>query len=409
MALLMVAIVVESVRFSIQRKIPLKRVKKQSWNSNPNNSNWFLKMRYKMPKQRFNRLVWLLCILVTLTACKEKTEIIEVVRPIKTMTVSDQAAEQIRKFSGLVAAVDSSDLSFQVAGQVEFVKVDIGDHVKKEQVLAVLDPEPYQLEVDAIKAELVKARDQVAESKAQYERHKRIFEQGAGAKSYLDVAEYTYKAAQSAVNFQIARLDLANRNLRKTKLLSPYDGTIALRSVQPHEEVQVGQKVFEINAKGTMEVQLAVPETTIDRIHIDDAATITFPTLPGESAKGRISFIGSAAVQAGAFPVKVELMGPNQNVKPGITAEANLFIKDENREAGYLVPLQALLPSPEANRGYAFVYDPKTSTVKKTAVRSRGTEHKKAIVYEGLAAGDIIALAGVSFLADGMKVKLMKQ
>ena len=59
-----------------------------------------------------------------------------------------------------------------------------------------------------------------------------------------------------------------------------------------------------------MEVQLAVPETTIDRISIGDRATITFPTLPGESAKGRISFIGSAAVQAGAFPVKVELMGP---------------------------------------------------------------------------------------------------
>ena len=158
-----------------------------------------------------------------------------------------------------------------------------------------------------------------------------------------------------------------------------------------------------------MEVQLAVPETTIDRIHIDDAATITFPTLPGESAKGRISYIGSAAVQANAFPVKVELMDPNEKVKPGMTAEANLSIKDENRKPGYLVPLQAILPAPEANQGYVFVYDPKTSTVKKTPVRFRGTEHKKAIVSEGLAAGDIIAVAGVSFLADGMKVKLMKQ
>jgi RND family efflux transporter MFP subunit len=213
-----------------------------------------------MPKQRFKSMVWLLCISVALTACKEKAEIIEVVRPIKTMTVSEQAAEQIRKFSGLVAAVDSSDLSFQVAGQVASVKVDIGDHVKKEQVLAALDPEPYQLEVDAITAELVKARDQVAESKSQYERHKRIYEQGAGAKSYLDVAEYSYKAAQSAVNFQMARLDLANRNLRKTKLLSPYDGTIAWRSVQLHKEVQVGQKVFEINAKVTAEANLFIKD-----------------------------------------------------------------------------------------------------------------------------------------------------
>jgi RND family efflux transporter MFP subunit len=362
-----------------------------------------------MTKQMLKQMLGLLCIPFALTACKEKTEIIEVVRAIKTITVSEQATEQIRKFSGTVAAVDSSGLSFQVAGQVESVEVDIGDHVTKGQVLAALDPEPYQLEVDAAQAELVKVRANVTNTKAEYDRQKRVFEQGAGAKSDLDAAEYNYKAAGSAVNVQIARLDLANRNLRKTKLLSPYDGAIAWRAVQPNEEVKVGQKVFEINAKGTMEVQLAVPESTIDRIHIDGPAKITFPTLPGDSAQGRISYIGSAAVKAGAFPVKVELIDPNKNVRPGMTAEANLFIKDENLEAGYLVPFQALLPSPEANRGYAFVYDPGTSTVKKTPVRARGTENKKAIVSEGLAAGDIIAVAGVSFLADGMKVKLMKQ
>jgi RND family efflux transporter MFP subunit len=354
-------------------------------------------------------MVWLLCISVALTACKKKPEIIEVVRAIKTITVSEQDTEQILKFPGQVAAVDSSGLSFQVSGQVESVEVDIGDRVKKEQVLAVLDPEPYQLEVDAINAELAKARDNVTKTRAQYERHKRLFEQRAGAKSFLEVAEYNYKEAMSAVKFQLSRLDLAKRNLRKTKLFSPYDGIIAWRSVQPHEEVRVGQTIFEINAKGKMEVQLAVPETTIDWIHIDDPATVTFPTLPGESTEGRISYIGGAAVKANAFPVKVLLIDLNERVKPGMTAEANLIIKDQDRKPGYLVPLQALLPSPEANRGYAFVYDPKTSTVKKTAVRARGTESKKAIVHEGLAAGDIIAVAGVSFLADGMKVKLMKQ
>ena len=54
------------------------------------------------------------------------------------------------------------------------------------------------------------------------------------------------------------------------------------------------------------------------------------------------------------------------------------------------------------------MYDPQTSMVKKTPVRFSGTEQKKIIVTDGLAAGDIIAVAGVSFLADGMKVKLMK-
>jgi RND family efflux transporter MFP subunit len=361
-----------------------------------------------MTKQTFKRMAWLLCLLVALTACKDKTEIVEVVRAIKTMTVSEQAAQKIFKFPGLVAAVDSSGLSFQVGGQVASVEVDIGDRVQKGQVLAVLDPEPYQLDVDAINAELIKARDNVTKTKAEYERQKRMFEQGAGAERFVEVSEYNYKAARSAVDFQIARLDQVKRNLRKTQLLAPYNGTIAWRSVQPNEEVHVGQKILEINATGEMEVQLAVPETTIDLIHLDDPATITFPTLPGESTKGRISFIGSAAVKANAFPVKVLLIDPSEKVKPGMTAEANLIAKAEDQKPGYIVPLQALLPALEADQGFAFVYDPQTSTVKKTAVRSRGTQDKEAIVYEGLAPGDIIAVAGVSFLADGMKVRLMK-
>ncbi|MGD9058316.1 MAG: efflux RND transporter periplasmic adaptor subunit [Desulfobacterales bacterium] len=361
-----------------------------------------------MTKQTFKRMPWLLCIAVAMTACKEKPEIVEVVRAIKTITVSEQPAEKTRKFSGLVAAVDSSGLSFEVGGQVESVEVDIGDRVKKGEVLAVLDPEPYQLDVDAAEADLTKAKDNVTKTKAEYERQKRIFEQGAGAERYVEVTEYQYKAAKSAVNFQIAKLDLARRNLRKTKLPSPYDGVIAWRAVEPNEEVLAGQKILEINATGKMEVELAIPETAIDLIHIDDPVTLSFPTLPGETARGRITYIGGAAVKANAFPVKVELIDPSEKVKPGMTAEANLTIKEENAMAGYLVPIQALLPSPEPNRGYAFVYDPQTSTVKKTPVQSRGTADKKIIIEDGLEAGDIIAVAGVSFLADGMEVKLLE-
>jgi RND family efflux transporter MFP subunit len=362
-----------------------------------------------MTKQKLKQMIWLLCISVALTACKEKPEIIEIVRSIKTATVKGQATEKILKFSGQVAAVDSSGLSFQVGGQVASVEVDIGNRVKEGQLLAVLDPEPYELEVDAINAELVKAKNNVTKTKAEYERQKRIFKEGAGAKRFVEVSEYDYKAAGSAVDYEIARLDQAKRDLRKTKLLAPYDGTIAWRAVEPNEEVRAGQKIFEINASGNMQVELAIPETTVDLIHVDDPVTIAYPTLPGESEKGRISEIGSAAVKASAFPVKVALIDPNEKVKPGMTAEASFFIKDENRMPGYLVPFQALLPGTEANRGFVFVFDPQTSTVKKTAVHARGTEEKKAIVDEGLAEGDIIAVAGVSFLADGMKVKLMKK
>jgi len=205
-----------------------------------------------MPKKIVGRLVWLFCLTFALVGCKEKTEIVKIIRPIATITIGEQAAEQIGKYSGIVAAVESSGLSFEIRGQVASVEVDIGESVKKGQVLAVLDPEPYQLDVNAAEAELVTAKDNVAKTKAEYERQKRLYEQGAGAERNMEVTEFNYKSALSAVEFQTAKLDLANRNLRNTKLPSPYDGVIAWRSVEPNEEVLAGQKILEINALGKM-------------------------------------------------------------------------------------------------------------------------------------------------------------
>jgi RND family efflux transporter MFP subunit len=355
------------------------------------------------------KILVLVFIWVAITACKKKVEIVEQVRALKTITVSEPASGQVRKFSGVVSATDSSNLSFEVSGKVETVYVDVGNPVRKGQLLAVLDKEPYRLDVDAARAELVTAEAKVVNTKEEYDRQERVYSQGAGAKSKLEKAKYNYDAARSQVNYQIANLNLAKRNLSKTMLTSPYDGHIAWRSVDPHEEVKVGQKVFTIDAKGALEVYLAVPETTIHQIHMGTPASVRFSTLPGLSVKGRISEIGSAAVKANAFPVKVGLIEPPANINPGMTAEVSLVLKDDSQTVGYRVPIQAILPAKEARQGYAFVYDPATSTVRKTQIQTLGAEQNMTIVSEGLSAGDIIAVAGLSFLADGMKVKLMEQ
>ena len=164
---------------------------------------------------------------IAITACTEKPEIVEQIRAIKTITVSEVTTEQIRKFSGVVHATDSSNLSFEVSGRVVAVKVDIGNRVKKGQVLAVLDKEPYRLNVDAAQAELVRAQAQVVNTEAEYKRQERVYRQGAGAKSRLDSARYNYDAAKSGVKYQVTRLNLAKRNLLMTTLRAPYDGYIA--------------------------------------------------------------------------------------------------------------------------------------------------------------------------------------
>lgn len=362
-----------------------------------------------MPGHISRMIAVLLLLLIFVPSCKDEPEIVEQIRSLRTITVGETATGQVRKFSGVVKATESSQLSFEVGGMVEVVNVDIGDRVEIGQVLSVLDDEPYELEVDGARAELVKAKANVVNAKAEHERQERVYEQGAGTKSKLDRAKYYYDAALSSVTYQTSRLKLAQRNLRKTSLPAPYAGHIAARHVEPHEKIQAGQRIFEIDAIGDMEVMLAIPETTISQVHTETAATIMFPTLPGQSVQGNITEIGSAATKANAFLVKIRLIDPPATINPGMTAEALLVLDEKDQSAGYLIPLQAFLPGEQAGRGYVFIYDPATSTVRKADVHGRGNERNMAVIDEGVAPGDMIAVAGVSFLADGMKVRLLEQ
>ena len=73
-----------------------------------------------------------------------------------------------------------------------------------------------------------------------------------------------------------------------------------------------------------------------------------------------------------------------------------------------MIPGHAVRPTTNPNVGFAFVYQPDTSTVKKVPIQWLGVKDNMVIVTEGLSAGDVLAVAGVSFLSDGMKVKLME-
>lgn len=371
-------------------------------------SNSRVGLIYMVEKKLVERTLALALLLLTLTACEKQPPVAESVRAIKTMTVSDLASAQLRQFSGIVKATDFSQLSFEVGGKVETVRVNIGDHVVQGQVLATLDERDFKLDVEAAQADLAKARADRVYKKAELERETSIFQKGAGSQRKVDRAQYNYKASKAAVDFAAAKLNLARRDLEKTELEAPYDGYIAVRNVQPHMEVRPGQSLFRIDAEGESEVVVGVPETTVHSLVNGSQASVTFPTLPGQTLEGRISYIGSAASAGNLFPVKVALLDPPATVSPGMTAEVTFSLKDGAGDGGYLIPLKAILPTKNPGKGFVFIYDPKDSTVRKSPVQTHGGQTNMAIISEGVKAGDILAVAGVSFLADGLKVKLMQ-
>ncbi len=363
--------------------------------------------RFVFSLRGVRRILGFGAILLLVVACGEEEQVVEEIRAIRTATIGDTVVGQVRKFSGVVRAVNRSALSFEVGGNVLVVNVDIGATVKKDQILAELDKEPYELEVEKAEAELVTAHAKVKNQQADYDREKSIFDQGAGSERRLDQAEFALKEAQASVDFVVSKLNLTKRDLRKTVLYAPFDGSIGVRKVDPFVDVRRGQRIFEIDAKGDQEVVIGIPETVVHLLSVGMPTEVSFPTLPGASTKGKVTEVGTLAGDGNAFPIKVRLLDPPGQVRSGMTAEATFEFKQEQVASGFLIPNHAVAPTTEPNKGFAFVYQADSSTVKQTPIAWRGVKDNMLIVSEGLSPGDVVATAGVSFLSDGMKVKLM--
>jgi len=346
-----------------------------------------------------------------LAACEEPPPpTVEKVRAIKTIVVADRGAGQARRFPGVIEAVDTSSLSFEVGGNTREILVDVGARVKTGDTLATLDDTPYKLNVDAAEAEVGRAKANQAEKKTEFDRQDTLFKKDWVSKAAWDQAKAAYDSTTSQVSYANSKLNLARRDLEKTVLRAPFDGVIAAREADPFQEVARGQKVFDIFIEGAMQVRLSVPETAIETINLGLPAAISFPNERIPTQEGRVSEVGTVATEANAFTVKVALTSPPDSLRPGMTAEANMLLGDEAGEQSFLLPLSAIAPGEAPGEGYVFLFDEATSTVKKTAVHGAGgVRDDRVLISEGVSAGDIVAVAGVSFLRDGQQVKLLVQ
>ncbi len=354
------------------------------------------------------------------TACEREAPVVrEQVRAIRAIQVTEVASGRERSFSGLIQAKDSSNLSFQVGGNVREVRVNQGDSVSAQQVLATLDRERYQLNVQAAEAEVVRARADLAQAAADYDRNQRLVAQRAVSQAQFEGARRNYEAAKSQIDFAAAQLDLARRDLRNTTLVAPFAGSIALRQIDPFVEVRAGQTVFRLDAAGGIEAAIGVPETTIGQIRIGMPASVTVPKF-GEPMPAKITEIGSSASAANTFPVKLALLKPPAGVRPGMTAEVTLLLAQEVAAVSYFVPLSAIAPGgqlgtpsgagpgPVPGEGFVFIFEPRSSTVRRAPVWPAGPVAGNRIAGPGHSGRDGGATAGVTFLVDGQKVRLLQ-
>jgi HlyD family secretion protein len=305
--------------------------------------------------QRFTTKTLLIAITVAgaLSGCKGGSSKAEQYRTEKvtrgTVTMSVTA-------TGTVSAVTTVQVGSQVSGVISQLYADFNSTVKKGQLLAELDPTPFEAQVEQRRADVTRAQVQTDDARIKYDRQRRLMEGGLTSQADVDAAESQWKAARAQVQQAEAALSAVNTNLRYTKIISPIDGIVVDRQYDVGQTVAASFQaptLFQIAQDLTkMQVQADVDQSDIGRVQVGQIARFNVDAYPEEEFRGRISQIRYNALvnqNVVTYPVILEVDNPAGRLRPKMTA--NVTIDVASVQNVLRVPNAALRFKPPGDAG----------------------------------------------------------
>jgi HlyD family secretion protein len=251
----------------------------------------------------------------------------------KTEKVDRGSITETITATGTLSAVTTVQVGSQVSGMIARLFADFNSHVKKGQLLAQLDPTPFQQAVEQRQADVTKAKVEAANAKITYDRQQRLASSGLAPQADLDAAKAQYEAAVAGVQQASAALQQAQTNLKYTNIVSPIDGVVIDRAYDVGQTVAASFQaptLFQIAQDLTkMQVQADVDQSDIGRVQVGQPARFTVDSYPDQEFHGRISQIrlnATVSQNVVTYPVIIEVPNPDEKLRPKTTANVTIDV-----------------------------------------------------------------------------------
>jgi HlyD family secretion protein len=235
--------------------------------------------------------------------------------------------------TGTISAVTTVQIGSQVSGVIARLYADFNSRVQKGQLLAELDPTPFQAQVEQRQADVTKANVEAANAKINFDRQARLLKAGLSAEADYDAARAQYQGAAAQVQQAQAALSQSQTNLRYTKIVSPIDGVVVDRQYDVGQTVAASFQaptLFSIAQDLTkMQVQADVDQSDIGRVQVGQPVRFTVDAYPDEEFRGRISQMrlnATVAQNVVSYPVIIEVPNPGERLRPKMTANVTIEV-----------------------------------------------------------------------------------
>jgi HlyD family secretion protein len=302
--------------------------------------------------------------------------------------------------NGSLAAWQEASVGTEANGlRLAEVRVNVGDRVKKGQVLARFADESVRADLAQIRAGVAEAEATLAEASANAQRARGLQDSGAMSEQQINQYQTAERTARARLDAQRAAAEVQALRLRQAAVLAPDDGVISARSATVGAVLPAGQELFRLIRQGRLEWRAEVPASELARLR------------PGVTARVQLDPQTSVAGQVRMVAPTVDPQSRNGlvyvDLAPSPAARAGMFARGElafGRSSALTLPQTAVVLRDGFSLAYRIGADNKVTEVKLQTGRRVGD---RVEVLSGLDAQARVVASGGGFLADGDTVRVV--
>ena len=299
--------------------------------------------------------------------------------------------------AGDIGPADQVSVRPEINGRIEELPVDIGDKVKKGDLLCRLDDRDLQIERSQRLIEIDGARLQLQKASRNLARSKKLHFEKLISQEIFDDTRTEFDLATNALDRTEQTLRLIDDKLRKTRILAPFDCTVLTRPVSLGQTVSgsagfnSGTEVMSIANLNNMVVNAHVNQADVIRLQQGRDVEIQAESVPGVKMSGVVERVAPQAVNKNGikgFSARIAIRDIDPRVRPGMTAILNIPVSSADNVLA--VPLAAVFT--EHGERFVFVKNEAEESFERRTIILGVTDYAFAEVVSGLSSGEIVSL-----------------
>ena len=332
-----------------------------------------------------------------LVSCGKKTEGQAKTEPVlvKEMIVGESgyAATSVN-YSGTVEEENGVALSFSMGGTIKQLRVKVGDHVRRGQFIASVDPTSIKNSFDVAHATRLQAEDA-------FKRMKQLHEKGS-------LPDIKWVEMQSQLQQAVSAENIARKSLSDCNLYAPMDGVISEKNAEVGQNAAPGMPIAKLVTTRVLNVKIAVPESEMTGIHVRQRAKIQVQALDGRWFSGYVIEKGVIADPiTRSYSVKIRVEGAADGLLPGMVSNVSLgkvsSVSSENSGNSCIIIPASLIQLGDDNSNFVWV-DEGGKAMRRTIVCGEYMSQGVSIV-SGLKHGDKLIVEGQQKVCTGTALK----